>query len=140
MTSNKRRPISLQIVVWNANGLRIKRNELEVFAEDHSADVLLICETHLRLADNPKLRNYVLYRNDRLTVPEEVRQFTSEKHRTSHNCNTAIGKPGTNGHRSSNSERWIAETVCCLLFTKQVNSRQRARRNFRRTRTHHRGW
>lgn len=61
----KIKPESLQVVVWNANGLRHKRNDLERFATDVQADILLISETHLRPADNPKLRNFVLYRNDR---------------------------------------------------------------------------
>ncbi|GLV38549.1 hypothetical protein CBL_05095 [Carabus blaptoides fortunei] len=58
------RPKSLKIAFWNIAGLRSGRNEAELFANDH-IDVLLLNETHLRACDNPKIRNYSLYRTDR---------------------------------------------------------------------------
>ncbi|GLV46070.1 hypothetical protein CBL_05156 [Carabus blaptoides fortunei] len=44
--------------------LREGRNEAEVFVDEHNVDVLMLGETHLRAYDNPKLRNYILYRTD----------------------------------------------------------------------------
>ncbi|GLV46073.1 hypothetical protein CBL_05159 [Carabus blaptoides fortunei] len=59
------RPKSLKIAFWNIAGLRSGRNEAELFADDHNIDVLLLNETHLRACDNPKIRNYSLYRTNR---------------------------------------------------------------------------
>lgn len=58
-------PSSLKIAFWNIAGLRAGRNEAEVFLDEHNVDVLLLNETYLRLCDNPKIRNYNLYRTDR---------------------------------------------------------------------------
>jgi retron-type reverse transcriptase len=57
---------SLQIAFFNANGLRGSRNELEIFADDHDLDLILVGETKLQagVAD-PKIRGFVLYRSDR---------------------------------------------------------------------------
>lgn len=59
-------PNSLEIAYWNANGLVCKQNEVREFAERYDLDAILICETHLRASDNPKLPNYRFYRNDRV--------------------------------------------------------------------------
>lgn len=59
-------PKSLEIAYWNANGLVCKQNELREFAERYDLDAILICETHLRAGDKPRLPNYRFYRNDRV--------------------------------------------------------------------------
>lgn len=65
----KRKPASLQVVFWNADGLRPKRNSLEEFVERIRADIVLVNETHLKPTYGAKLRNFVLYRSDRLNAP-----------------------------------------------------------------------
>jgi hypothetical protein len=66
MPAQERRVRSLQIAFHNARGLRNSRNELEIFADDHELDALLVSETNLNagIAD-PKIRGYELYRSDR---------------------------------------------------------------------------
>lgn len=59
-------PHSLEIAYWNANGLVSKQNELREFAERYDLDAILVCETHLRAGDKPRLPNYRFYRNDRV--------------------------------------------------------------------------
>ncbi|GIX72889.1 RNA-directed DNA polymerase from mobile element jockey [Caerostris extrusa] len=50
---------------WNANGLLNKISVLQVFADQHSPDVILVQETHIRPGTNPpNLPNYIFYRND----------------------------------------------------------------------------
>jgi len=56
---------SMRIIFWNANGLKNKRDSLELFVEDQREDVVLICETHLRPAENPRMKNYDMFRCDR---------------------------------------------------------------------------
>jgi hypothetical protein len=57
---------SLQTAFFNARSLRTTRNELEVFADSHDLDVILVNETFLRADDpDPKIRGFTLYRTDR---------------------------------------------------------------------------
>ncbi|GJQ88436.1 hypothetical protein Trydic_g9502 [Trypoxylus dichotomus] len=43
-----RKPQSLQIAFWNANGLTTKKSELEEFVQRHQLDAVHIGKTHLR--------------------------------------------------------------------------------------------
>ena len=65
--TNTLKPYSLSVVFWNANGLAPKRDELHEFVSRHNLDVILVQETFLKPDINPKIPNYRLYRNDRLT-------------------------------------------------------------------------
>jgi hypothetical protein len=57
---------SLQIAFYNARGLRSSRNELEVFADDHDLEALLVSETKLQPGTpDPNIRGFELYRSDR---------------------------------------------------------------------------
>jgi hypothetical protein len=57
---------SLQTAFFNARSLRTTRNELEVFADSHDLDVILVNETFLRADDpDPKIRGFTLHRTDR---------------------------------------------------------------------------
>jgi hypothetical protein len=50
----------------NARSLGTTRNELDVFADSQDLDVILVNQTFLHAGDtDPKIRGYVLYRNDR---------------------------------------------------------------------------
>lgn len=61
---------SLQAAFYNANGLKTRRNELEVFANQHDLDLILVNETHLQRVDrDPKIQGYVLHRRDRPLGP-----------------------------------------------------------------------
>jgi hypothetical protein len=61
---------SLQIAFHNARGLRSSRNELEVFADDHDLDALLVSETKLQPGTpDPNIRGFELYRSDRTRGP-----------------------------------------------------------------------
>ncbi|GFT01441.1 hypothetical protein TNCV_3215361 [Trichonephila clavipes] len=68
-------PIGLSLCSWNANGLLSKLTELKIFTEQHSPDLILIQETHLRPSHNINIANYTCYRNDRPTSSDNNRAF-----------------------------------------------------------------
>ncbi|GFW46069.1 probable RNA-directed DNA polymerase from transposon X-element [Trichonephila clavipes] len=68
-------PIGLSLCSWNANGILSKLTELKVFIEQHSPDLILIQETHLRPSHNINIANYTCYRNDRPTSSDNNRAF-----------------------------------------------------------------
>lgn len=55
----------LKVILWNANGVITRKNELQVFATDTDADVILLTETHLQPDTNFNVTGYQTYRNDR---------------------------------------------------------------------------
>lgn len=59
------KPSTFQILAWNANGLKRQRLQLAEVASRHDLDIILVSETHLRAADQPKIANYTLYKTDR---------------------------------------------------------------------------
>ncbi|XP_045466746.1 uncharacterized protein LOC123675431 [Harmonia axyridis] len=61
----RRKPKSLEIAVWNADGITNKKDEFEDFLNRHEVDVALVCETHLKPCLSLKIRNYQTYRRDR---------------------------------------------------------------------------
>ncbi|GJQ79305.1 hypothetical protein Trydic_g16172 [Trypoxylus dichotomus] len=61
-----KRPQSFTAGFWNANGLTNKKAELEEFIQRHQLDAILIGETHLRASDRLSLRNFRVYRTDRV--------------------------------------------------------------------------
>ncbi|GFU73150.1 probable RNA-directed DNA polymerase from transposon X-element [Trichonephila clavipes] len=65
-------PIGLSLCSWNANGILSKITELKVFIEQHSPDLILIQETHLRPTHNINIANYTC-RNDRPTSSDNNR-------------------------------------------------------------------
>lgn len=54
----------LTAAIWNANGLRHKKLEIERFIQAHKIDVLMVNETHLRGGERFNLRNMLGYRDD----------------------------------------------------------------------------
>ncbi|GBN47681.1 putative RNA-directed DNA polymerase from transposon BS [Araneus ventricosus] len=56
---------SLNIVFWNANGVRNRSADIRNFLEEHSPDIFLIQETKLRPEINFCIPNYDVYRTDR---------------------------------------------------------------------------
>jgi len=52
---------SLNIAVWNANGLSNHRQELISFLQNHHIDVMLISETHFTVKSYLKIPNYNIY-------------------------------------------------------------------------------
>lgn len=66
---------TLKMVMWNANGIMAKKSELQVFATDHDADVILLSETHLQQRHNFRLPAYTTYRSDR--PPNPLNNFPS---------------------------------------------------------------
>lgn len=63
--SRKRKPESLQIVFWNANGVSNKRDEIVEFVSHLRPDLLLVQETLLKPTQTVRVPNYTTYRNDR---------------------------------------------------------------------------
>src|SRR6266576_7305159 len=51
----------LRIMTWNANGLRQRCRELEVFLHDNHIDIALISETHFTDKDHCKIAGYQAY-------------------------------------------------------------------------------
>ena len=50
----------------NLNGLNRQHEELKHFIQEQNLDIILLNETHLRPCDKVKIRNYNLFRKDRL--------------------------------------------------------------------------
>mgnify|MGYP003391409124 FL=1 len=55
----------LNVVSWNARGVRYKKDELFHFLEHHNIDVCLLCETWLNNNTSIKNQNFYCYRSDR---------------------------------------------------------------------------
>lgn len=53
--------MSLNMVIWNANGLAQNQMELEVFLNQHDIDVMLISETHFTSRSFMKIPKYIIY-------------------------------------------------------------------------------
>lgn len=59
---------SLTIATWNANGIRPKKAEIELFLEELQVDIFLVCETMLKVSDSfnfPGYRSFHRYRTGR---------------------------------------------------------------------------
>lgn len=56
---------NLNILNWNANGLKEKRSSFIVFLAQNKVDVACITETHLLANENFKIPGYFVYRSDR---------------------------------------------------------------------------
>lgn len=54
----------LRLVLWNANGLLSRKNELEIFLTDNEIDVALLTETHLTRNIQFNIPTYITYRTD----------------------------------------------------------------------------
>lgn len=57
-------PNTVSLLAWNANGIKNRIHELREFLKEHSPDILLIQETHLRPEDRLNIANYTTYRSD----------------------------------------------------------------------------
>lgn len=55
----------LNIMYWNANGIKSKKQELLIFLKEQNIDIALINETHLRGTDKLSLYPFIVYRKDR---------------------------------------------------------------------------
>ena len=55
----------LRIITWNANSVRNKMEELKIFLNRESPDIMTITETKLQPTDKLKLNNYSIVRRDR---------------------------------------------------------------------------
>ena len=58
---------ALRLAYWNADGIRGKKQELDLFLGQHGIDIYLLAETHLRSGDVFRLAKYVCHPNDRLS-------------------------------------------------------------------------
>lgn len=59
------------MVLWNASGIKSRCNKVLVFVSEHSTDVLLITDTHLRDSDVFYLSGYQPYRADLVLLNEQ---------------------------------------------------------------------
>lgn len=59
-------PRELRLLYWNANGLYIQHLTFKQFLHDHQIDIGLLNETHLKQYHKLKIRNYDIFRIDRL--------------------------------------------------------------------------
>ena len=51
----------LKIVVWNANGISQRKNEVQAFLIYHKIDIMLISETHLTTKNFFFIKDYFFY-------------------------------------------------------------------------------
>ncbi|GBN86574.1 hypothetical protein AVEN_41318-1 [Araneus ventricosus] len=58
---------NLQIISWNADGLKGKFREFKYFFEEWQPDITALQETHLNPGDRLRVPNYSAYRTDRTT-------------------------------------------------------------------------
>ena len=56
---------NLKVMQWNAEGVRLKKTELQNFLKEHDIDVCCIQETHLSSAHRFSIRGYEIFRQDR---------------------------------------------------------------------------
>ncbi|CAK1578858.1 unnamed protein product [Parnassius mnemosyne] len=69
--TGRTKPSSLTVAFFNANGIRDQKEEIVYFLRDHDVDIMLVQETFLKPSvRDPKIANYTLVRNDRLTGPK----------------------------------------------------------------------
>ena len=71
MAAHHKPVISKPVVLlnFNANGLKNQLLEFTKYLQDNLVDIACINETHLKLSDNIKIPNYVVYRTDRVNIP-----------------------------------------------------------------------
>lgn len=55
---------AVYIVSWNCNGIQGRLDEFKEFIKEHTPDLILLQETHLRPANPLKIPNYDIIRND----------------------------------------------------------------------------
>ncbi|GBO27713.1 hypothetical protein AVEN_4381-1 [Araneus ventricosus] len=67
LTFNNQRNNSLNLIIWNAAGIRNKINQLKYFLLDWKPHILALQKTYLNPGDRLKFPNYSSYRTDRLT-------------------------------------------------------------------------
>jgi exonuclease III len=58
---------ALRLACWNADGVRLRKLELEQFLSEHGVDICLLNETHLMVERALRFANYVCHRTDRQT-------------------------------------------------------------------------
>nr|CAD7448940.1 unnamed protein product [Timema bartmani] len=56
----------LTVALWNANGVAVRKYELESFLAKHRVDVMLLGETHLRSAMRFSLAEFICHRSDQV--------------------------------------------------------------------------
>lgn len=108
---------SLRIVTWNANGLKGRLGELEIFLNDQQVDIALISETHLTTRDCLRLRGYSTYHTPHpdggahggsaIIIKQNVQHFQEAENveeRASDSCSSFTGERNT-------------ECSCCLFPT-----------------------
>ena len=59
--------MGLNILVWNCQGIRSKRKELELYIKENESDIVALNETFLNKKHNFKVPGYDTIRNDRST-------------------------------------------------------------------------
>jgi exonuclease III len=58
----------LRLTCWNADGVRGRKLELEVFLSQHGVDICLLSETLINSGQSFRVTNYVCHRTDRPTA------------------------------------------------------------------------
>jgi len=53
--------LTIQLAIWNANGLSKHKNELQAFLRDQNIDIMLISETHFTKKNYIKFNRYNVY-------------------------------------------------------------------------------
>ena len=67
MVNRPPRFTTLRSLMWNANGVLSRKDELMHFLADQHIDVAFLCETHLNETQRFSVPNYRVYRSDRPT-------------------------------------------------------------------------
>jgi hypothetical protein len=64
-----------RLVYWNADGVRGRKLELELFLSEHGVDICLLNETHLKSVRALMFEKYVYHQTDRPTRGEAQRSL-----------------------------------------------------------------
>lgn len=108
-TPGRRKPRSLRLAFFNADGLRTQRDLVSQFLKDHLIDILLVQETFLKPHHrNPNIVNFKLLRNDRLNEDKggTAIYYRRTLHVTQiatpplHNMEATVCRLGLTGHPS----------------------------------------
>jgi exonuclease III len=99
---------SLQIAVWNANGLSRHRHEVQMFLLSHNIDVLLISDTHFTTKSYFHLPHYTIYHTNHpsgstrggsaVIIKNSIKHNLLNPHSQKYLQATSIALEGPSGH------------------------------------------
>ena len=98
----------LNIVIWNANGLALRRQELTLFLINKNVDIMLISETHFTDKSYLNIRNYNIYTTNHpdgkahggtaIIIKSKIKHHENEHYCKNYLQATNVTVESSNGH------------------------------------------